>query len=159
MDIEFDDGKEPGAMRTIGEVSAALGIKPHVLRYWEQQFPSLKPLKRSGSRRYYRANDVALIQRIDQLVNREGYTIKGAKKALAKWHPDSDTAAPTVAQSDVASPGIEASGDDQHGKEASVFFTEEGKTAKRDGDGNKSNEDDLIDELKSIRQSLKNAID
>jgi len=78
----FDDGKDLGALRTIGEVAKATGIKPHVLRYWEQQFPMLKPLKRSGDRRYYRPEDVELIERIDLLVNREGYTLKGAKSAL-----------------------------------------------------------------------------
>ena len=78
----FDDGKDAGAMRTIGEVSAALGIKPHVLRYWEQQFPMLQPLKRSGGRRLYRPEDVTLVERIDRLVNREGYTLKGAKQAI-----------------------------------------------------------------------------
>ena len=78
----FDDGKDDGALRTIGEVGSALGIKPHVLRYWEQQFPLLKPLKRSGGRRYYRAADVALVETIDRMVNREGYTLKGARSAL-----------------------------------------------------------------------------
>ncbi|RJY08273.1 MerR family transcriptional regulator [Aurantiacibacter aquimixticola] len=78
----FDDGKADGAMRTIGEVSSALGIKPHVLRYWEQQFPMLEPLKRSGGRRLYRAEDVALVETINRLVNQEGYTLKGAKKAI-----------------------------------------------------------------------------
>jgi DNA-binding transcriptional MerR regulator len=78
----FDDGKDEGALRTIGEVSEALGIKPHVLRYWEAQFPLLKPLKRSGGRRYYRASDVALVETIDRLVNREGYTLKGAEAVL-----------------------------------------------------------------------------
>lgn len=82
MVTEFDDGKEQGALRTIGEVSQALGIKPHVLRYWEQQFPMLQPLKRSGGRRYYRAGDITLVERIDRLVNREGYTLKGALAAL-----------------------------------------------------------------------------
>ena len=78
----FDDGKDAGALRTIGEVSEALGIKPHVLRYWEGQFPSLKPLKRAGGRRLYRTEDVATIERIDRMVNREGYTLKGAKAAI-----------------------------------------------------------------------------
>lgn len=78
----FDDGKDDGALRTIGEVSEALGIKPHVLRYWEQQFPLLKPLKRSGGRRYYRPEDVAMVETIDQLINREGYTLKGAEAVL-----------------------------------------------------------------------------
>ncbi|MBY0342431.1 MAG: MerR family transcriptional regulator [Sphingomonadales bacterium] len=78
----FDDGKDQGALRTIGEVSEALGIRPHVLRYWEAQFPLLKPLKRSGGRRYYRPADVELVQTIDRLVNREGYTLKGAEAVL-----------------------------------------------------------------------------
>lgn len=82
MSIRFDDGKEADALRTIGEVSEGLGIKAHVLRYWEQQFPMLKPLKRSGGRRYYRAEDIATVKLIDRLVNHEGYTLKGAKAAM-----------------------------------------------------------------------------
>ena len=78
----FDDGKEAGALRSIGEVSASLGIRTHVLRYWEQQFAQLKPLKRAGGRRLYRPEYVALIARIDRLVNREGYTLKGVKAVL-----------------------------------------------------------------------------
>ena len=81
--LHFDDGKEPQALRTIGEVAGALGLRQHVLRYWEQQFPMLQPLKRSGGRRYYRPEDVALVQTIDRLVNREGYTLKGARQAIA----------------------------------------------------------------------------
>lgn len=76
------DGKEPAAFRTIGEVANALGIRQHVLRYWEEQFPMLRPLTRAGGRRYYRPDDIALIVEIDRLLNREGYTIKGAKQAL-----------------------------------------------------------------------------
>lgn len=79
---EFGDGKDDGALRTIGEVSEALGIRPHILRYWEQQFPLLKPLKRSGGRRYYRPDDVAMVEAIDRLINREGYTLKGAEAVL-----------------------------------------------------------------------------
>lgn len=78
----FEDGKDPQAFRTIGEVSAALDIKPHVLRYWEEQFPMLRPVKRSGGRRYYRPADVALLQTIDRLLNHDGYTIRGAVKAI-----------------------------------------------------------------------------
>ena len=81
--LRFDDGKEAQALRTIGEVASALGLRQHVLRYWEQQFPMLKPLKRSGGRRYYRLEDVALVQTIDRLVNREGYTLRGARQALS----------------------------------------------------------------------------
>ena len=87
----FDDGKDAGALRTIGEVGEALGIKPHVLRYWEDRFPSLRPLKRAGGRRLYRAEDVATIARIDSLVNREGYTLKGAQAALASGPANRET--------------------------------------------------------------------
>ena len=78
----FADGKDPEALRTIGEVAKALGIRQHVLRYWEEQFPMLSPLKRGGGRRYYRAADVKMVETIDRLVHREGYTLKGAKMAL-----------------------------------------------------------------------------
>lgn len=78
----FDDGKASGALRTIGEVASALGIRQHVLRYWEEQFPMLRPLKRSGGRRYYRPEDVALLQQIDRLVHGQGYTLRGARQAL-----------------------------------------------------------------------------
>jgi DNA-binding transcriptional MerR regulator len=93
----FDDGKEPDALRTIGEVAKALGLKQHVLRYWEEQFPTLKPLTRAGGRRYYRAEDIALLARIDQLLHREGYTIRGARLALAGKGEAPVAAAPAAA--------------------------------------------------------------
>ena len=80
--VEFNDGKDKDAFRTIGEVSDALGIKPHVLRYWEQQFSLLKPLKRSGGRRLYRPSDIEMVEAINRLVNEEGYTLKGAEAVL-----------------------------------------------------------------------------
>ena len=78
----FNDGKEPDALRTIGEVATALGIRQHVLRYWEEQFPMLKPIKRSGGRRYYRPEDVMLVATIDRLVHQQGYTLRGARLAI-----------------------------------------------------------------------------
>ncbi|MFM5885994.1 MAG: MerR family transcriptional regulator, partial [Novosphingobium sp.] len=81
-EAQFSDGKDPEALRTIGEVAKALGIRQHVLRYWEEQFPMLSPLKRSGGRRYYRPADVRLVETIHRLVHRQGYTLKGAKNAL-----------------------------------------------------------------------------
>lgn len=74
--------KSDNALRTIGEVSEALSVKPHILRYWEEQFSMLNPLKRAGGRRYYRSEDIALLRQIDRLLNDQGYTIKGAQKAL-----------------------------------------------------------------------------
>lgn len=78
----FDDGKAPDALRTIGEVASALGIRQHVLRYWEEQVPLLSPVKRSGGRRYYRPEDVGTVQLIDRMIHREGYTLRGARLAL-----------------------------------------------------------------------------
>ena len=83
LPISFADGKDPEAFRTIGEVAQVLGVKQHVLRYWEEQFPMLKPLTRAGGRRYYRPADVALIAEINRLLHHEGFTIRGARQALS----------------------------------------------------------------------------
>jgi DNA-binding transcriptional MerR regulator len=99
----FDDGKDAGALRTIGEVATGFGIRQHVLRYWEQQFPMLRPLKRSGGRRYYRPEDVALVMTIDRLINREGYTLKGARQAIENG--SAGAAAPVPQAAAAASPG------------------------------------------------------
>ena len=80
----MDMDKADGAFLTISELSAELGLPQHILRYWETRFPQLRPLQRSGNRRYYRPADVALVQRINQLLNVEGFTVRGAQKALAQ---------------------------------------------------------------------------
>lgn len=68
---------------TIGEVSDLCGVKPHVLRYWEQEFPQLAPLKRRGNRRYYQRQDVMLIRQIRSLLYEHGFTIGGARQRLS----------------------------------------------------------------------------
>lgn len=125
--LRFDDGKDPQALRTIGEVATAFGIRQHVLRYWEQQFPMLRPLKRSG-RRYYRTEDVALVETIDRLINREGYTLKGARQAIERGLPSVVPAVPDLtaaAQAPSAAPRAD---------------------------------EELIASLKAIRQRLANAL-
>ncbi|MCC5863783.1 MAG: MerR family transcriptional regulator [Wenzhouxiangella sp.] len=67
---------------TIGEVSDLCGVKPHVLRYWEQEFPQLKPVKRRGNRRYYQRHDVLMIRQIRSLLHEQGFTILGARQRL-----------------------------------------------------------------------------
>jgi DNA-binding transcriptional MerR regulator len=74
--------KSAEAFRSIGEMAEQLGVKTHILRYWEEQFPMLQPLKRAGGRRHYRPQDVVLLQNIHRLLGQEGYTIKGARKYL-----------------------------------------------------------------------------
>src|SRR5437762_4839446 len=76
--------KAAGAFRTIGELSRETGLPQHILRYWETRFPQLRPLQRAGKRRYYRPEDVALVARINSLLNQEGYTIRGVQKLLSE---------------------------------------------------------------------------
>lgn len=76
--------KSEHAFRTIGELSAELGVPQHILRYWETRFPQLRPLQRAGNRRYYRPDDVALARHIHRLLNVDGYTIRGVQQLLAK---------------------------------------------------------------------------
>ena len=75
--------KDEGAFLTISELAVDLGVPQHILRYWETRFPQLRPLQRSGNRRYYRPADVALARRIHHLLSEEGFTVRGAQKALA----------------------------------------------------------------------------
>jgi DNA-binding transcriptional MerR regulator len=79
--------KASGAFRTIGEVSEATGLPQHILRYWETRFPQLRPVTRAGNRRYYRPADVALVRRIDALLNAQGYTVRGVQQVLAQSAP------------------------------------------------------------------------
>ena len=72
---------------TIGEVSELCDVKPHVLRYWEQEFPQLKPVKRRGNRRYYQRQDVIMIRQIRSLLYEQGYTIGGARLQLSDNQP------------------------------------------------------------------------
>ena len=117
----FADGKDAAALRTIGEVAKALDIRQHVLRYWEEQFPMLKPLKRSGGRRYYRPEDIALVETIDRLVHREGYTLKGAKKALQSGGARSAVPAEAASPAPPAAPHLLAAGSNAYAYRARLI--------------------------------------
>ena len=101
---------------TIGEVSELCGVKPHVLRYWEQEFTQLKPVKRRGNRRYYQHHEVLLIRRIRELLYEEGFTINGARNRLDNAITGDDrhearamrAAAPATGLAATAAPGTEA---------------------------------------------------
>ena len=96
--------KSSDAFRTISEVSAALDVPPHVLRFWETKFSNLRPLKRSGGRRYYRPDDINVLMRIRDLLYEDGFTIKGAQRFLKS----KEALASTVTVADAVT-GIEAS--------------------------------------------------
>ncbi len=87
---------------TIGEVSELCGVRPHVLRYWEQEFTQLKPVKRRGNRRYYQHHEVLLVRRIRQLLYEEGFTISGARNRLDEPH----SKAPTPASREASTEGL-----------------------------------------------------
>ena len=102
--------KSPDAFRTIGELSAELGVAQHILRYWETKFPQLRPLQRAGNRRYYRPADVTLARRIHRLLNEEGYTVRGVQKLLKEKGAAEEPllAAPPAAVVPQSASGIDA---------------------------------------------------
>lgn len=77
--------KAPNALRTISEASEILDVPQHVLRFWETKFSQIKPLKRNGGRRFYRPQDLDILQQVKNLLYAQGYTIKGAKKAIEEF--------------------------------------------------------------------------
>jgi DNA-binding transcriptional MerR regulator len=93
---------------TIGEVSELCGVKPHVLRYWEQEFTQLRPVKRRGNRRYYQHHEVLLARRIRELLYQEGFTINGARLRLEENHLDAVSPAPTFLTTSATSSAADA---------------------------------------------------
>ena len=96
--------KAPDAFRTIGELSAELGVAQHILRYWETKFPQLRPLQRAGNRRYYRPADVQLVRRIHRLLSEEGYTVKGVQKLLKNGDASPEPVPASPAAEDLVRP-------------------------------------------------------
>ncbi len=133
---------------TIGEVSDLCQVKPYVLRYWEQEFTQLKPMKRRGNRRYYQHHEVLLIRRIRELLYDEGFTISGARNRLASQA--ADQAAIQAADDDVARDDAMRSGvlDDNTGLSSVV--------ALRAGEGAAMSPKQLRVELLAIRRLLVN---
>ena len=132
-------GKSPGAFRTISEVSNALEVPPHVLRFWETKFPQIKPLKRGGGRRYYRPEDVSLLRQIRQLLYNDGYTIKGVQRLLKEG------ALKNTAQVGV----VTASEPDERKQSQNSTTSSQEKATLRS----------IIDELQSLRKRLSTVLD
>ena len=121
--------KAPGAYQTISEVSAKLDVPAHVLRFWESKFSALKPLKRSGGRRYYRTEDIQLLKSIKSLLYDEGYTIKGAQNSLKKRISASETSQTNVAEQ--PSSAMQQSEAEVHLYKAESLLEEANKIVKR----------------------------
>lgn len=132
-------GKSPGAFRTISEVSNALEVPPHVLRFWETKFPQIKPLKRGGGRRYYRPEDVSLLRQIRQLLYNDGYTIKGVQRLLKEG-----------AQKNSAQLGVVATNEPDEQKQPQNITTSSQKKATLRS---------IVDELQSLRKLLSTVLD
>ena len=115
--------KSPDAFRTIGELSADLGVAQHILRYWETKFPQLRPLQRAGNRRYYRPDDVALARRIHRLLSEEGYTVRGVQKLLREKSQGDDPPPAPPPASQVPQPvsGIDTPIPEEQGGGIDVF--------------------------------------
>ena len=88
---------------TIGEVSELCGVKPHVLRYWEQEFTQLRPVKRRGNRRYYQHHEVLLVRRIRDLLYQDGFTISGARNRLDESNGRTEIREPAITSSSASS--------------------------------------------------------
>ena len=115
--------KDPGALKTIGELSKELGVAQHILRYWETRFPQLRPMQRAGNRRYYRPADVDVARRIHRLLNQDGYTVRGVQKLLRDKEAQAvevSTVARDIAQ---PAPAYEPQADQQPGVDVFRLIT------------------------------------
>ena len=128
---------------TIGEVSDLCAVKPHVLRYWEQEFTQLKPVKRRGNRRYYQHHEVLLIRRIRDLLYEQGFTINGARHRL-----ESDVSASTVSRSDLEWPSTRES------EARALDIAVRSHPLRKEADGGAADLAKIRQELEEIRQLL-----
>lgn len=162
--------KDDGAFLTIGELARELGVAQHILRYWETRFPQLRPLQRSGNRRYYRPRDVEIARKINGLLNDEGFTVRGAQRLLAGrggargesgasatvQSAESGTVPPPTATSSQTSPKSQG---ELPISDASVSPAgTAGQNVRRSGQVGASDLALLIARLTVIRQNLRDAI-
>lgn len=141
--------KSSGAFRTISEVADLLDVQQHVLRFWETKFSQVKPLKRGGGRRYYRPDDVAILQKIHNLLYTQGYTIKGVQKLL-KGQSKSQILSDYKAEQEAVKSAVVAPSNDQ--EKMVVAASREVKP------GLSSNQrgllEDTLSDLKSLREMV-----
>ena len=148
---EKKNQKAEGAFRTISEVADLLDVQQHVLRFWETKFSQIRPLKRGGGRRYYRPEDVALLQRIHHLLYTEGYTIKGVQKLLkgqSKGQIVANAQAEAENQNQPAQTAAKIPADQPE-------KTPSSPVAKSLSEGQRSALDSVLEELKDLRSAVK----
>jgi len=162
--------KDEGAFLTIGELARELGVAQHVLRYWETRFPQLRPLQRSGNRRYYRPRDVEIARKINGLLNEEGFTVRGAQRLLsgrgdakaARETMPVPAAGPDIPATPAAVAAPSAAGNSQGelpiGAESAPTMGGTGQAVRRSGQVGPSDIALLIARLTVIRQALHDAI-
>jgi DNA-binding transcriptional MerR regulator len=137
---------------TIGEVSELCGVKPYVLRYWEQEFTQLKPMKRRGNRRYYQHHEVLLIRRIRDLLYEQGFTISGARNRLSELHHPSRVETQPDEPETVSDTVVEADG--EPALNGTVAAAAESETVATRASAPSITSDQLRQELLSIRGLL-----
>ncbi len=150
--------KADGAFLTIGELADELGVAQHILRYWETRFPQLRPLQRSGNRRYYRPVDVEIARRINRLLNEQGFTVRGAKRVLdGKVEPEESVVAALPAPAS-PKPDLPTAADLPRPMQAELMLGD-GGASRQGAQIDSSDIALLIARLTVIRESLKEAID
>lgn len=149
--------KAEGAFLTIGELASELGVAQHILRYWESRFSQLKPLQRSGNRRYYRPADVLVARRINQLLNEQGFTVRGAQRVL-DGKADAEAPQP-VAPPPVAVPPPVAQVAAPRAPQTDLFHGDDGASQQTRPQFDSSDIALLIARLTVIRENLKEAIE
>jgi DNA-binding transcriptional MerR regulator len=166
--------KDDGAFLTIGELARELGVAQHILRYWETRFPQLRPLQRTGNRRYYRPRDVEIARQIKTLLNEEGFTVRGAQRLLSgrgaarrageadvASQPDQSLPAKTAAISPATVPpsaGAAPQGELPISEPPAASVVETGQDVRHSGQIGASDLALLIARLTVIRQNLRDAI-
>ena len=147
-----NSGKSAEAFRTISEVSDRLNVPQHVLRFWETKFTQVKPLKRAGGRRYYRPEDIELLERLRDLLYAEGYTIRGVQKLLREKGvkdllAETQAAPAQAAAEPPPAPAVEADGQ-------TVLFPEPAGAAEGLPDAARAALSEVLQELRAIRAAL-----
>lgn len=151
--------KEPGAFRTISEVADEIHVPQHVLRFWESRFSQLQPIKRSGGRRYYRVEDIALLKYISELLYVQGYTIKGVQRLLkedfSRFNKNKTELQQTnVIDSESHSDDSRSSFQNEQEKENCIISDQKSLDSQQEIDELKEENSFLIDSLKGILVEL-----